>query len=100
WNGWGTDATTFSVEAAPFAPGVVLTWGGQILLGRTRAEADAKLAAHGPRPGLVAGTADDLAAHFDGLAAAGAAWAVCAPLDVGTDPAAVEMLSEVASGYR
>lgn len=100
WNGWGTDAATFAAEATSLAPEVVPTWGGQILLGRTRAEADAKLRAHGPRPGLVAGTPDDLAAHFDGLAAAGAAWAVCAPLDIGTDPAAVEMLSEVASGYR
>jgi len=34
------------------------------------------------------------------LAAAGASWAVCAPLDVGTDPEAVEMVAEAAAGCR
>lgn len=100
WNGWGTDVATWADEAAGVPHGGELTWGGQVLIGRTRAEAGAKLRAHGPRPGLVAGTADDLKAHFDALAAAGASWAVCAPLDVGTDPQAVEILSEVAAACR
>lgn len=100
WNGWGTDVATWEAEAAGVPPGRELTWGGQILIGRTRAGADAKLRAHGSRPGLVAGTVEDLKAHLDALAAAGASWAVCAPLDVGTDPDAVEMLSEVAAGCR
>ncbi|MDQ4090588.1 MAG: LLM class flavin-dependent oxidoreductase [Actinomycetota bacterium] len=97
WNGWGIDADTFAAQA-PSGPEP--TWGGQVLIGRTRAEADAKLRAHGARPGLVSGTVDDLRAHLDALAAAGATWAVCAPLDVGTDPGAVEMLSEAAAVYR
>jgi alkanesulfonate monooxygenase SsuD/methylene tetrahydromethanopterin reductase-like flavin-dependent oxidoreductase (luciferase family) len=97
WNGWGIDAETFATDAPE---GTEITWGGQVLIGRTRTEADAKLRAHGTRPGLVSGTLDDLRAHLDALAAAGAAWAICAPLDVGTDPSAVEMLSEAAAAYR
>lgn len=100
WNGWGIDVATWAEEAAGVPHGGERTWGGQVLIGRTRAEADAKLKTHGPRPGLVAGTLDDLKAHVDALAAAGASWAVCAPLDVGTDPGAVETLSEVAASYR
>jgi alkanesulfonate monooxygenase SsuD/methylene tetrahydromethanopterin reductase-like flavin-dependent oxidoreductase (luciferase family) len=100
WNGWGSDAATFATEAAGVAPGRELTWGGQVLIGRTPAEADAKLRAHGARPGLVSGTVDDLSAHLRALAAAGASWAVCAPLDVGTDPAAVEILAEAVAGSR
>jgi alkanesulfonate monooxygenase SsuD/methylene tetrahydromethanopterin reductase-like flavin-dependent oxidoreductase (luciferase family) len=100
WNGWGIDAETFAAEAAGVPGGPALTWGGQVLIGRTKAEADAKLRAHGDRPGLVSGTLDDLNAHLAALAAAGATWAICAPLDVGTDPGAVEMLSEAAAAYR
>ena len=97
WNGWGTDVSTWADEAAGVPHGGQLTWGGQVLIGRTRAEADAKLRAHGSRPGLVAGTVADLMAHLDALAAAGAVWAVCAPLDVGTDPQALELLAEAAA---
>jgi alkanesulfonate monooxygenase SsuD/methylene tetrahydromethanopterin reductase-like flavin-dependent oxidoreductase (luciferase family) len=100
WNGWGTDVATFAAEAAGVAPGRELTWGGQVLLGRTPAEAAAKLRALGARPGLVSGTVDDLAAHLRGLAGAGASWAVCAPLDVGADRAAVEMVAEAAAACR
>ncbi len=100
WNGWGTDVAGFATDAAGVAPGRALTWGGQVLIGRTRAEADAKLRAHGSRPGLVSGTIDDLVAHLQGLAGAGATWAVCAPLDVGTDDGAVEMLADAAAACR
>ena len=100
WNSWGTDVTTFEAEAATVVPGRALTWAGQVLIGKTGAEAGAKLRAHGARPGLVSGTVDDLVRHLDGLAEAGAAWAVCAPRDIGTDPAAVEMLSEAAAACR
>jgi alkanesulfonate monooxygenase SsuD/methylene tetrahydromethanopterin reductase-like flavin-dependent oxidoreductase (luciferase family) len=100
WNGWGTDAATFAAEAATVAPGRTLTWAGQVLIGRTRAEADAKLRAHGARPGLVSGTVDDLVRHLDALAAAGASWAICAPLDIGTDEGAVEILSEASAACR
>lgn len=97
WNGWGTDAATFAAEAAAVAPGVERTWGGQVLIGRTPAEAEAKLRTHRPRPGLVSGTPADLARHLDAVAAAGASWAICAPLDVGTDPGAVDILAEAAA---
>ena len=95
WNAWGADPAAFAAEAATVAPGVARTWAGQVLVGRTRAEAEAKLAAHGSRPGLVWGTVDDLRRHLDALAAAGATWAVCAPLDGGSDPGAVELLAEM-----
>jgi alkanesulfonate monooxygenase SsuD/methylene tetrahydromethanopterin reductase-like flavin-dependent oxidoreductase (luciferase family) len=100
WNDWGTDVPTFVADAAGVPAGPELTWGGQILVGRTPAEADAKLRAHGGRPGLVAATVEHLVDHLRGLAEAGATWAVCAPLDVGTDPAAVEILAEAASAAR
>jgi alkanesulfonate monooxygenase SsuD/methylene tetrahydromethanopterin reductase-like flavin-dependent oxidoreductase (luciferase family) len=95
WNAWGPDPATFAAEAATVAPAVERTWAGQVLIGRTRAEAEEKLAAHSPRPGLVWGTVDDLRDHVAALAAAGATWAVFAPLDVGADPGVVELLAEV-----
>ena len=100
WNAWGVDAATFAQEAAGVPAGPAPTWGGQVLIARTRAEADAKLRTHGTRPGLISGTTEDLRRHLDGLVEAGATWAVCSPLDVGIDPAAVEILAEVAAGYR
>lgn len=100
WNGWGADAAAFAADAAGVAPGRALTWGGQILIGRTRAEADAKLRTHGTRPGLVSGTPDDLVRHLQALAGAGASWAICAPLDIGTDPGAVEILAGVSARCR
>jgi len=100
WNGWGTDVDTFAADATGVAPGRALTWGGQVLIGRTRAEADAKLRAHGGRPGLVSGTPDDLIGHLRGLAGAGATWAICAPLDVGTDAGAVDLLADAAAACR
>jgi alkanesulfonate monooxygenase SsuD/methylene tetrahydromethanopterin reductase-like flavin-dependent oxidoreductase (luciferase family) len=100
WNAWAPDPATFRAEAALVAPGRELTWAGQVLIGRNRAEAEAKLAAIGGRPGLVWGTVDDLRRHLEALAAAGAAWAVCAPVDVGSDPAAVELVAEAAGGCR
>jgi len=100
WNGWGSDPTTFAAEAAGVTAGRELTWGGQVLIGRTRSDADAKLRARGPRPGLVTGTVDDVRDHFHALAAAGASWAICAPLDIGADADAVEILAEAAAGSR
>jgi alkanesulfonate monooxygenase SsuD/methylene tetrahydromethanopterin reductase-like flavin-dependent oxidoreductase (luciferase family) len=94
WNGWGLDIPAFAAAAAELdGTGVEPTWAGQVLVGRTQEEAEAKLADHGRRPGLVWGTVDDLRRHLDDLGAAGATWAVCAPLDIGRDPAAVETLA-------
>lgn len=99
WNGWGQPvgewaraaATVLSQAGRP----IDLSWGGQVLVGRTAAEAAAKLAAQGDRPGLVHGVVDDLAAHFRALADGGAAWAVCASLDHD-----VELVAEAASLLR
>jgi alkanesulfonate monooxygenase SsuD/methylene tetrahydromethanopterin reductase-like flavin-dependent oxidoreductase (luciferase family) len=100
WNGWGTDVAGFALDAALVPEGRELTWGGQVLVGRTQDEAEAKLRSHRSRPGLVAGTVDDLVAHLRGLAGAGASWAICAPLDVGTDPDVVEIVAEAAAACR
>jgi len=99
WNGWGLDLASFGAAAAELSgTGVEPTWAGQVLVGRTRDDADAKLAEHGTRPGLVWGTGDDLRRHLDVFQAAGATWAVCAPIDIGRDPAAVETLAMAAAG--
>ena len=106
WNGWSTGEHDFAAQAADVveharAAGrqVDITWGGQVLIGRTPAAAAAKLEQHGPRAGLVHGTVDDLRGHFDALAALGASWAVCAPLDVGVDSDAVELVAEARDGH-
>jgi hypothetical protein len=94
WNGWGLDAHTFLADGAGLP--VDVTWGGQVLVGRDATDAAEKLARHGTRPGLVHGTVDDLAAHLGALAAGGATWAVCAPLDIGADAAVVDLVRAAA----
>ena len=105
WNGWATGEHDFAAEAADVlerasAVGrrVEITWGGQVLIGRTAAEAAAKLEQHGLRPGLLHGTIDDLRRHFAALAALGVAWAICAPLDIGAGSDAVELVAEARDG--
>jgi len=105
WNTWQTDPATFAVDAAGVRAlagerAFETTWGGQVLVGRTRAQAAEKLERHGPRPGLVRGTVDDLVAHLEALAEGGASWAICAPLDVGVDPEALELLGQAADRVR
>jgi alkanesulfonate monooxygenase SsuD/methylene tetrahydromethanopterin reductase-like flavin-dependent oxidoreductase (luciferase family) len=98
WNGWGLSAEEFAALAAEVnaegADRVEVTWGGQILVGRTAEEAAAKLERHGTRPGLVHGTVDDLRSFLRQLQDAGATWAVCSPLDIGTADDAVDLLAE------
>jgi len=69
WNGWGLSAERFASLAAGMR--CETTWGGQ-----------------------VHGTVDDLRRHFSALKEAGAAWAVCSPLDVGSADEAVELVAE------
>ena len=78
---------------------VEVTWGGQVLIGRNAAAAAAKLERHGRRAGVVHGTVDDLRRHFAALAAVGATWAVCAPLDTGARSDAVQMVAEARDGH-
>ena len=101
WNGWGLSPAAFTERVAHLRaqpgvrPDLEVTWGGQVLVGRTPEEAEAKRERHGGhRPGVVTGTVDALAGHLRELAAAGASWAVCAPIDVGPDPAAVDLVAE------
>ena len=107
WNGWSTGEHDFAASAADVCDRaravsrqVELTWGGQVLIGRNAAEAAAKLEQYGTRPGLVHGTVVDLRRHFAALAAEGVTWTVCAPLDVGIGPAAVEMVAEARDGHE
>ena len=107
WNGWSTGEHDFAAEAVDVleragAMGrrVEITWGGQVLIGRTAVEAAAKLEQHGLRPGLLHGTIDDLRRHFGALAALGVTWAICAPLDVGVASDAVEMVAEARDGWH
>jgi alkanesulfonate monooxygenase SsuD/methylene tetrahydromethanopterin reductase-like flavin-dependent oxidoreductase (luciferase family) len=74
---------------------VATTWGGQVLVGRTDAEAATKLDRYGERRHLVHGTVTQVAQHFDALGEAGVTFAVCAPIDVHDDPDAYETLAEV-----
>jgi alkanesulfonate monooxygenase SsuD/methylene tetrahydromethanopterin reductase-like flavin-dependent oxidoreductase (luciferase family) len=94
WNGWGVSAEDFAAMSATLVGDVDVTWGGQVLIGRTPEDAGAKLARRGMRPQLVYGTVDDLRRHLRALKEAGAAWAVCAPLDIGDDEDAVTMVAE------
>lgn len=94
WNGWGIPVADFATRAARLPPPVEATWGGQVLIGRTSEEAEEKRARHKPAPNVVTGMVGDLRAHLAALAAAGATWAVCAPLDIGRDPDAVELVAE------
>jgi alkanesulfonate monooxygenase SsuD/methylene tetrahydromethanopterin reductase-like flavin-dependent oxidoreductase (luciferase family) len=107
WNGWSAGAGDFAALAADVRARaraanrqVELTWGGQVLIGRNSAEAAAKLERYGTRPGLVHGTLDDLRRHFAMLAAEGVSWTICAPLDVGTGAAVVEMVAEARVGHE
>ena len=100
WNGWALDPEPFAAASAELAgTGVEPTWAGQVLIGRTPTEADAKRARYGTRPGMVWGTVDDLRRHLDAVAGAGATWAVCAPLDIGRDPSAAETVAEAARDH-
>jgi alkanesulfonate monooxygenase SsuD/methylene tetrahydromethanopterin reductase-like flavin-dependent oxidoreductase (luciferase family) len=101
WNGWANGIDDFAAEAADVrsrarAQGrhVEITWGGQVLIGRTAAEAESKLERHGPRPGLVHGTVDDLHRHFATLAGLGVSWAVCGPLDADAGADGVDIVAE------
>jgi alkanesulfonate monooxygenase SsuD/methylene tetrahydromethanopterin reductase-like flavin-dependent oxidoreductase (luciferase family) len=92
WNAWGLSAGQFASLAAGMPTEV--TWGGQVLIGRTPDDAAEKLERHGTRPGLVHGTVDDLRRHLSALKEVGASWAVCSPLDIGTADDAVDLLVE------
>ncbi|MBV9412637.1 MAG: LLM class flavin-dependent oxidoreductase [Acidimicrobiia bacterium] len=94
WNGWGLSAERFASLAVELKGATSVTWGGQVLIGRSDEHAAAKLERHGPRPHLVHGTVEELRRHFAALEEAGASWAVCSPLDIGHDESAVDLIAE------
>lgn len=96
WNAWGASPEQVAEDGSEImAAGSEITWAGQVLVASSRARAEEKLAQRGRSdPGLIVGGVDDLADHFGRLAAAGVTWAVCAPLDVGSDPSVPEIVAE------
>jgi len=103
WNAWGIDPSAFAegvVEAQGLAGARPLTmsWGGQVLIGRDEAAAAEKAARIGVPPGAVHGTVGTLRDHFEALVDAGAEWAICAPLDLATDPDALKLIAEARAG--
>ncbi len=101
WNGWGITPARLRAYADRLAgTATEVTWAGQVLVGGDEAELAAKRERYGDRPGLVTATVAGLARHLRALAAAGASWAVCAPLDVGDDTGAPARVAEAAAMAR
>jgi alkanesulfonate monooxygenase SsuD/methylene tetrahydromethanopterin reductase-like flavin-dependent oxidoreductase (luciferase family) len=103
-NIWAATPAEVASEVAdlhrrtPAGRQVAVSWGGQVLIGRTDAEAAAKLERYGSRPNLVHGTVTGVARHFEALAEAGVTFVVCSPLDVHDSLDAYETLAEVREG--
>lgn len=100
-NLWG--ATVADVAHAAAGDGLVplVTWGGQVLIGRDDGELADLRDRYGQRPGLVSGTIPEVARRLAALHGAGARWCVCAPLDHLARPErAVETLGLVAEAVR
>lgn len=98
WNGWMGSVERFALAAgrlrreAPPGKRITLSWGGQMVLGATPAEASARLADRDPSGHIVAGP-DGLARRLDGLAGHGCDHAICAFPD-GGQPGPYELLAE------
>lgn len=92
-NLWGG-----SVEevAEAVRAGHEVTWGGQVLVGDDDDDAAELLARFGPRDGLIHGSTEAVAEQLAAIAAAGATWAVCSPLDAASSTSATR-LARVAS---
>ena len=107
-NAWGVDAERLAGDRADLdrlatdagRPPVELTWGGQVLVGSTPADAAGRLEHYGPRAGLLHGAVDEVADALHARAEAGATWAACAPLDIGESPDAVDLMAEVRRRLR
>jgi alkanesulfonate monooxygenase SsuD/methylene tetrahydromethanopterin reductase-like flavin-dependent oxidoreductase (luciferase family) len=84
WNGWGGTPDEYARigrRVHDIAPDVMLTWGGLVCLDADDDGANAKAAARGAGPNVLVGGPARLAAQLAAYAAAGAQWAVVAPLD-------------------
>jgi alkanesulfonate monooxygenase SsuD/methylene tetrahydromethanopterin reductase-like flavin-dependent oxidoreductase (luciferase family) len=89
WNGWGLDVEGFASKAATLRRlaadrAVAPTWGGIALVGSDRAELERlvadRTATGRSLDGVWVGTADELRAFVDALAAHGAAWFIVLPV--------------------
>ena len=77
-NTWGTSAREVGELAGENA---VVTWGGQVLVGRDHDDVTRLTERYGDRPALLRGTVEEVARELAVLADAGASWVVLAPLD-------------------
>lgn len=94
WNGWGIPVARLAEVAADLAgTGTEVTWAGQVRIGGDGEGSD-------PRPEVVTGTVAAIARHLEAVAATGATWAICAPVDIATRPESVELLAEAAAARR
>jgi alkanesulfonate monooxygenase SsuD/methylene tetrahydromethanopterin reductase-like flavin-dependent oxidoreductase (luciferase family) len=96
WNRWGGGPASFAVAAERVRAEVAnagrdpatftATWGGLAVLAPDPANADAKWKRlGGDRPGIVRGTAPDVAEQITAYADGGAAWVILGPID-SSDP--------------
>ncbi|HEX5096919.1 MAG TPA: LLM class flavin-dependent oxidoreductase [Acidimicrobiia bacterium] len=98
WNGWGgtpADYARFGRRVLDVAPDVMLTWGGLICLDADDDAARTKATARNASPNVLVGGPARLAAQLAAYGAAGAQWAVVAPLDA-SNAANAHRLGEVA----
>lgn len=97
-NTWGTSPD--QVRALT-ARGGQVTWAGQVLVGRDRADLARLTDRYGSRPGVVTGTVETVARALGALGSAGARWCVLAPLDYLAEPRrSVETVCLVAEAVR
>jgi alkanesulfonate monooxygenase SsuD/methylene tetrahydromethanopterin reductase-like flavin-dependent oxidoreductase (luciferase family) len=97
WNGWGGTPETFAADAQlvlDYAGGrpIELSWGGQVILGRSDADARTKLGDRNPKF-FVVGAPDTVATHLQGFVDAGARHLVIGFPEAGT-PGVYESFAE------
>lgn len=103
WNGWMEGPERFeraveSIREAAAGRRVELTWGAQVIVGRTREDAEARLGARDPRH-YVHGGPDEVAAHIGTFAKAGCDHVIAALPDA-ADPAAWRALAAALAPLR
>ncbi|MGH2735838.1 MAG: LLM class flavin-dependent oxidoreductase [Actinomycetota bacterium] len=97
WNAWGSTPERYgragrTVRSIAQGRGLELSWGGQVLLGATDAEAEAKLKNRDPSMFIVGGP-DTVARRLGSFVGAGAEHLIVALPDAG-DPGGYELLAQ------
>lgn len=99
WNRWGTTRERFEHEARavrevhtrePFT----VSWAGQIVLGATERDGEAKAQRSSSNPGAIVGGPERVADAFRAYGAAGAEWVIAGPID-SSDPDNATVLGEL-----